>query len=277
MSDEDKKSVEQDENAQEIDDSEVDSKEITEDSEASAEAPETKDEKSDSKKETDEQKERPVWTMPVAKAQEEKRKAVEKAKQEAKEEVERSTKAEIDRLKAELEAKQDGGDDYRQELSKVAEEYGLDTKAAEGLLNVFKKSIKLPDISKYDQILKEKEIEGHKLQVSKEFDERVVNLIKKDFPNATSQYIQEVKEKITDLAFSKGYNTYRLEDIYRVKKDDLEFKDGYSAESTGGRGSDLRPFDKMTDDEEHKLASSDPAKYREYLKAMSTQGSRYLD
>jgi len=277
MSDEDKKSAEQDANAQEVNDAEVDDKKSAGASEVTAETPEEKDSEKESEKEI---KERPVWTMTVAKAQEEKRKAVEKAKQEAKEEAEQSVKAEIEKLKAEkaeLEAKTNHGDDYREELQRVAEEHGLETKAVEGLLNVFKKSVKIPDLSKYDQILREKEIEGNKLQVSQEFDEKVVSLIQKDFPQATSQHIQEVKNKITELAFSKGYNTYKLEDIYRVKRDDFEFKNGYTAETSGGRSSDLRSFDKMTDEEEHQLASGDPAKYKEYVRAMSRNGSRYLD
>lgn len=226
----------------------------------------------------EEKVERPAWTMPVAKAQEEKRNAVEKAKAEAKAEAE----AEIQRLKAEYEQRLASAapkDDYAKELDRVSQEYGLDPKAAAGLLEVMEKKLRasLPDTSKYDEIVKEKEMEGHKLQVSTEFDEKVLPLIQKDYPNATPQHIADVKARVSELAFSKGYNTYRLEDIYRVKQDDFAFKNGFSAEASGGRSSELTDFSKMTDEEEHALAESDPASYAKYLKAMVKKDSRYLD
>lgn len=228
--------------------------------------------------EVEEKVERPAWTMPVAKAQEEKRNAVEKARAEAKAEAE----AEIQRLKEEYEQKLASAapkDDYAMELDRVSQEYGLDPKAAAGLLGALEKKLRaeLPDTSKFEEIVKEKELESLKLQVSQEFDSKVLPLIQKDFPSVTPQHIAEVKARVSELAFTKGYNTYRLEDIYRVKKDEFEVKNGFSAEASGGRTSELTDFTKMTDEEEHELSETNPAAYAKYLKEMAKRDSRFID
>ena len=226
------------------------------------------------KAEPEKTEERPAWTMPVSKAQEEKKRAVEKAREEAKAESE----AEIKSIREDYEARLARGtstDGTQSELAQFAEEHGLDPEAATGLLDVFKKS--LPNLSKYDEIVKQQEIEGYKSKVSADFDEKVLPLIQKDYPSVTSQHIADVKKRVSELAFSEGYNTYRLEDIYRVKQGDFEFKNGFSAETSGGRSSELVDFTKMTDAEEHALADRNPAQYAQYLKEMSKKDSRYID
>lgn len=222
------------------------------------------------------QEERPTWTMPVAKAQEEKRKAVEKAREEAKAEADASIAA----LRAEMEGKlaEAKGTPTDDAMWKgISDKHGIDPEVTKDLFTAFKASMPQTDLSKYDQILKEREIDGYKLRVSQEFDEKVLPLIQKDFPGVTSAHIADVKSKVSDLAFSEGYNTYAIEDIYKVRRDDFEYKNGFSAEASGGRSSEMVDFSKMTDKEEHALAERDPAAYGNYLKAMRTNGSRFLD
>ncbi len=219
---------------------------------------------------------RPVYTMPVSKAQEEKKRAVAKAKEEAAAEMAKlREKHEADLV----EAKKSGTDTskFDDELAKVAEKHGLQADAARDLAEAIKGSINLPDMSKYDEIVKQKEVEGHKLAVSREFDEIVLPIIKKDFPNATPEHIAEVKDRVSELAFSKGYNTYRLQDIYRVKQGEFKFKTGFTAETAGGHSNELVDFSSMTDAEEHELAKSNPGKYKQYLDYMSGKGSRFID
>lgn len=218
---------------------------------------------------------RPVYTMPVAKAQEEKRKAVEKAVAEAKAEAEEDMR----RLREEFEKKspaQQEKSDLDTELQQVAEEHGLDPNAAKRLLDVFKKAVPTPDLSKYDEIIKEREIAEHKTKVSQEFDDKVAPLILKDFPQATPEHIRQVKERVAELAFSRGYHTYRLEDIYKVNRDEFEFKNGYSAEPSGGRTTQLSDFSKLSDAQENELASKDPAAYGRYLKWLDGQESKFI-
>jgi hypothetical protein len=222
------------------------------------------------------QEERPTWTMPVAKAQEEKRKAVEKAREEAKAEADASIAA----LRLEMEGKlaQANGTPTDDAMWKeISDKHGIDPEVTKDLFTAFKASMPQTDLSKYDQILKEREIDGYKMRVAQEFDEKVLPLIQKDFPGVTSAHIADVKSKVTDLAFSEGYNTYAIQDIYKARRDDFEYKNGFSAESSGGRSSELVDFSKMTDKEEHALAERDPAAYGNYLKAMRTNGSRFLD
>ena len=222
--------------------------------------------------------ERPVYSMPVAKAQEEKQRAVEKAREEARAEAEIERRKLQESYEAKLAAVVPQ-DDYATELKSVSEEYGLDPAAASKLLSVMEKKLKngLPDMSKYDTILKDREIEGLKSQVSQEFEEKVAPLILKDYPQATPEHIREVKERIAELAFTKGYNTYQLEDIYKVKRDEFEFKNGFSAESSGGRTSELVDFSKVTDEEELAMAKNSPETFKKFLKWQEAHTSKYLD
>jgi len=219
--------------------------------------------------------ERKVYSMPVAKAQEEKKKAVEKAQLDAEE----KHTAELTKIKADFEEKLKNASpaEVSDELKKVSEKHGLDPQATQDLMNAFSKSIKLPDTSKYDQLIKDQEVAGHKTAVSKEFDEKVAPLILKDNPQATPEYIREVKAKIEELAFTEGYNTYQLTDIYTIKKNDLPFKNGMSAESPGGRGPDLVAFKKLSDEDEIKLADRDSVTYEKYLNWLRGQESQYLN
>jgi len=217
--------------------------------------------------------ERPAWSMPVAKAQEEKRRAVEKAKEEAKAESD----TEIKRIREEYEQKTvQRAPAEADAIQRYAEEHGLDPEAARGLVDIVSKSI-APNLSKYDKLIEQQEISAHKQKVSDEINAKVLPLIQRDYPNATPQHIAEVKARIEELAFSEGFNQYRLEDIYRVKQDEFAFKNGYSAEPSGGRSSEIVDFSKMTDAEEHALSDSNPAQYEKYLKEMSKKDSRYID
>ena len=222
--------------------------------------------------------ERPLYTMPVAKAQEEKKRAVEKAREEAKLEAEAEMQKVRDEYEQKLKTASPKSDtEYDKRLKEVAEKHGLDASAAADLLGVLQENIKMPDMSKYDQIVKEKEIEGHRAKVSQAFNEKVAPLITKDFPQATPEHIREVKTRIEELAFTEGYNTYKLEDIYAVKRSEFEFKNSLGAEPSGGRGSEIVEMKKLSDVDEIALADSDPEAYRKYLKWEQTQESRYID
>lgn len=223
------------------------------------------------------QEPRKVWTMPVEKAQEEKRRAAEKARQEAEEAAEERISA----LRAEYEAKlaKAAPDDSDRELEEVAKKYNLEPDAAKELARVIAKKAApaVPDLSKYDEILREREIEGMKSEVSREIDEKVVPLILKDNPNATPEFIREAKGRIAELAFTEGYNGYRVEDIYRVKAGEFDFKDGYAAEPGGGRSGEMLDFSKVTPEQEIELADRDPETYRKLLAWQSSNESRFTD
>lgn len=223
--------------------------------------------------------ERPTYSMPVSKAQEEKKKAVEKAREEARDEAEAEMQKLREKHEQELKSAstKSGDPEFDVQLKEVAEKHGLDPTATKDLLDVFQSKIKMPDMSKYDKIVKDQEIEGHKVAVSKEFDEKVAPLITKDFPQATPEHIRAVKARIEELAFTEGYNTYKLEDIYAVKRSEFEFKNSMSAEMSGGRGSELVEFRKLSDEEEIALSENDFETYKKYLKWEASQESQYID
>ena len=220
--------------------------------------------------------ERPMYTMPVAKAQEEKRKAVEKAQEEARAAAEAEKQAIRDEYEAKLRAHQPAGQiDSR--LAKWAEDNGYDVDAAKSLVEVIKSEIPVTDTSKYDQILKDQEIQAHRAKVSQEFESKVAPLLFKDYPQATPEHVREVKQRIEELAFTEGFNTYRLEDIYQVKKSEFKFKNGYSAEPSGGRNADLVDFSNVSEEEELAMADKDPKTFAKFVAWQRGQGSKYID
>lgn len=230
-----------------------------------AEKPEAKQEKKDEKPEPP--KPRPAFTMPVSKAQKEKKAAIEKAVRETEE-----------RLRAEYSKREPATETQTDDLvDRVAAEHGLEPKAARALADAIRSSIKVPDLSKYDKLVEQQTISEHKRLVSDEFDRDVEPLIRKAFPNATSEHVRKVKDKVQELAFTEGYNTYRIADIYRVHSDQFEFKNGSGAEKPRGGGPQLTDFTKLSDADEIKLGKTDPHTYARYIKWLDGQESRYLN
>lgn len=212
-----------------------------------------------------ERKPRTVHMMPVDKAQEEKRKAVEKAREEM--------KAELDNLRQEYEGKINSpanNQDYTSKIEEFSQKYGLEVEAAKDLIGIIHQS--LPDMSKYDQLMKNSELENQKIQAASEFDQVVAPLIRQDNPGVTQAQLDEAKQKILDLAFTQEYSSYPLQDIYTVKRGDLQVGHGYTAEP-GGAGRAAEPdFAKMSEEE---LLALPPDKYREATDMLARGQSLY--
>lgn len=222
-------------------------------------------------------KPRPVFTMPVSKATKEKEKAVEKARAEAKAEAEREYQEKLNSLQKEYESKVAQGQSTSgldEKLRKFAEEKGLDADAAKGLLDIFKESIQLPDMSRYDELVKAQEIEQHKAQVNSEIDDQVIPLIKKDFPSASAEHINKVKQEIAKLAFTKRFNTYSVADIYIVNRGRFEFKNGHTAEDSSGRTVQTDSLEGLSEEEAMKLSAED---YTRWQDLQASKQSRYVD
>lgn len=221
--------------------------------------------------------ERPVYNMPVAKAQEEKRKAVEKAKAEAKAEAEAEMKRLREEYEQKLRANTPEAQDYKSKLQQIALEHNLDQEGAEKLLDLFKSTIQVPDMSKYDALIKNAELENIKQNVRKDIESRVVPLIKQDNPNVSASDLAEITAKVQELAFTEGFHTYRLEDIYRLKREEIVPKSGFTVETPKGRTPSMTTFKNLSDDEEHKLAENDPEAFKAYLKYQMANTSKYLE
>lgn len=215
-------------------------------------------------------KPREAYSMPVAKAQKEKQRAVERAKAELAEEYE----AKIAELKAQSKPESEAKTDM---IEKVASEHGLDPKAAKEFAEAIIRQVEKPDMSKYDQLLEDRKIEKAKAEVSTEFDEKVLPLVLKDNPHATPEHLAKVKAKITELAFTEGYNAYRVEDIYKVKSNEFTFQNEMGAESPKGHGQQIAPFKVLSDEDEIKLADNDPSAYERYLKWLEGQESKFIE
>jgi len=219
--------------------------------------------------------ERKVYTMPVVKAQKEKQRAVEKAREEA--------RAEYDAKLAEMKSQQTEAptsEQKRDAIREAAEKHGLEYDAAKDLLEAFKAELptpNTPDLSKYDAILQERELEDHRRQVAAEFDEKVVPMILAKHPGATQEHIRDVKDAISGLAFTEGFNTYRIEDIYRVKADEFTFKNQLSAETSGPPATDIQEFTVLSPEEENALADRDFPTFVRYTKWLTGKHSQYIN
>jgi transcriptional regulator with XRE-family HTH domain len=213
--------------------------------------------------------ERPVHTVPLSKFNEEREKAAKKAREEAATEYE----AKMEAMKADYESKLAKSSPQHEDVVKLAEEYGYSAKDAEFIAKIIEK--RTPDTSKYDQLIEEQQKQTHEAKVLAEFDEKILPLIQKQNPNATLEHINKVKQRVAELAFTEGYNTYKLEDIYRVKQDEFEFKNGYGAEPSGGRNAEMIDFSQMTDDEEIRLADEDPKTFKKFVEWQRKNTSRF--
>lgn len=204
--------------------------------------------------------ERKVYSMSVEKHQ----KQVENLK--------RSHDEEIARIRKEYESKSsvqpiiESKDD---DVEKFAEEKGIDVSIVEGLLSIAEKRIasKIPqvDVSSIEELKKEREVEKARVQVSNDFDAKVLPLIRSQYPDASNEHIQSVKEKIQQLAFTKEYHAYPVEDIYAVKSRDFSFQSKVSAESSrGGHGATI-DYESMNTEQLAKMSPQEAEKYFAYM------------
>lgn len=238
------------------------------------EQPKAEPPKSEEKLEEAKPIERPVHTIPLSKYNEDKEKAAKKAREEA--EAEFNDK--IEQMRSEYEDKlSKANPQSHDDIVKLAEEYGYSAKDAEFIAKVIEKRSPKVDTSKYDKILEQQNQQALKSEVDKEFEDKVSPIIQKDFPGVTAEHLKKIKEVVTTLAFTDGYNTYRLEDIYAIKKGELEFKNGFSAEAGGGRSSEIIDFEKITPEQEHELAQRDPEAFKRYIDHMRSKQSRFID
>lgn len=226
--------------------------------------------------------ERKVYTMPVDKHTRqmenlEKKHAEELAKREA------EIRAEYDKKFAELktDVKTSGSSEESDELiKKFAEENLLEEKAVRGLLELAEKRIGKPAtpaipkelLDEVERSRKEREIAEEKSKVEREFDEKVIPLIRKQYPGATPEHIQRVKESIQALAFTDRYHTYAVEDIYRAKSDDFVFQSKVSAEPSRGGAGQMIDYESVTDEQ---LDAMSPEEAEKYFAWQASKGSRY--
>jgi len=204
--------------------------------------------------------ERPVYQMPVKKHQAEKEKW-------------RAKESEYKQKLADMEAKLKSGviDD---EVKKFADEQELRPEAVAGLVGLAEKKLssKLAPNERIEKLLQKQEVAEAKNQVSSEFDDRVAQQIRKDYPSVTQEHLNKIKKEITDLAFTNKYNRYDLVDIYLANKSKFEFKDTHTAESSSGRTGDYVNYNTVNDKD---IAKMSPQEYKKYSDFMAKKQGRW--
>lgn len=186
------------------------------------------------------QVERPAQFMPLAKFNDQKAKWEEQKKAEI-EKVRQETAAEYETKIQELSGKPASAklDD---EIAKFAEEKGLDEELIKGIVGLVRntqQSSMDPKVqSVITELVKEKEYNATLAQHENLFNDEIANL-QKDYPD---EPISSIKEKLHALAFSEGYNTKSLFEIYfRHYKPSVEKKKTF--EPSKGGVSRTQPVD----------------------------------
>lgn len=186
------------------------------------------------------QVERPAQFMPLAKFNDQKAKWEEQKKAEI-EKVRQETAAEYEAKIQELSGKPASAklDD---EIAKFAEEKGLDEELIKGIVglvrNTQQSSIDPKVQSVISELVKEKEYNETLAQHENLFNDEIANL-QKDYPD---EPISSIKDKLHELAFSEGYNTKSLFEIYfRHYKPSVEKKKTF--EPSKGGVSRTQPVD----------------------------------
>lgn len=186
------------------------------------------------------QVERPAQFMPLAKFNDQKAKWEEQKKAEI-EKVRQETAAEYEAKIQELSGKPASAklDD---EIAKFAEEKGLDEELIKGIVglvrNTQQSSIDPKVQSVISELVREKEYNETLAQHENLFNDEIANL-QKDYPD---EPISSIKDKLHELAFSEGYNTKSLFEIYfRHYKPSVEKKKTF--EPSKGGVSRTQPVD----------------------------------
>jgi len=170
------------------------------------------------------------------------------------------------------------------DVKAFADEHDMDENVVNKLLDLAAKRVSknvkgLPeDIEQeFANLKQQREIQAAKQQFNDEFASSVLPLITQENPNVTQAQVQEIKARLDDLAFSSKYNTYALEDIYRVKSHEFDIKPKMSVESSrGGSRAGTVDFSNITPDDFAKLSPAEADKYFQWEKSQG-KGSKYLN
>jgi len=207
----------------------------------------------------EEVEERPIHTVPVSKFN-----TIRKS--------ERAYKEKAEKLERELkQAREAIPKEQADEIQQYAEDNGLTYEASEALVKLAKREVE-KRLKPFESQFANQEAETHKQKVANEFDEKITKRIERDFAGATPDLINEIKDSIVNLAFSKRYNTYALEDIYEINKNGFKFQNKQTAETSGSGYSEVLNYDSVTDKDIEEMS---PQEYKNYSDAMARKEQQW--
>jgi len=213
---------------------------------------------------------RPVYTMPVHKHV-----AVKKELEEKFSVREQELLAEIEQLKKQPTTTAGQQEQVDEETKALAERYNLEPGALAEIIGLATKKAS-GQSKEIQELIQANKIKQLQEEVKSDFDVKVLPLIQKDYPDATPNFIANVKKQISDLAFSQGYNTLSVDDIYFVGKGKglIDFKNNYTAEPSGGKGSEHKNLSTITEKQALQLS---PEEYLKWSDAQASKQSQWVD
>ena len=162
-------------------------------------------------------------------------------------------------------ASQEDQQKYQDQLATLAEDAGIDVKQLEKIIQIARAGVnvglseterktleviaeKLPVITQTaEQIEKDRQFEEERKEFNSEFDKDISDLVKEEYPHATSKQIEEVRESLEELAFSERYAQVPLAEIYRGRS---EFRDLFPEPKKSGETGGSRKETPKVDDED---------------------------
>lgn len=217
--------------------------------------------------------ERKVYSIPLDKHN----RQLENAKKLREEEIERIRQEAYEKAKAEMSNQRPNGEI---DLDAEAERLGVDKEVLQGFLDINERSIlsKIPKseiptdyVNELENLKKSRELQEAQEAFDDEFNSDVLPLLK-DVPAADAQ---KIKQKLDELAFSPQYSTYKVADIYRLYKDEINPTVTRGIEgSRGGTTVSMPDFANYTSEQIRNMSVQEFAEYEKW-EATRASSSKY--
>lgn len=207
----------------------------------------------------------PAWKLKVAEDQ--------KAKAEARHQ---EALAEIERLSRKTEMTHSEKQDLSDEISSLADEYGVD----KGFLSRLEKSILAKSSTPKEITEKLKELDVIKAEINKkheetaysqEFDKDIIPLIRAENPEISESALSQIKDILKTYAYSEEYGKLPLSKIYKAEREGLPIpapaprkKSAESSRSGTIRANDDIDFDNMTEEQFKNLPGEKMLEFARY-------------
>jgi len=245
-----------------------------EEAKAQAEADAKAREVEDSKREARQPKMIPAWQIEMQKKREEKER----------QEEETNFAKELESLKAEILTIKQGREkpetepqenEFDKKIKLLSEKYpDVNQDFIKDILSTFPKpeKVELPEdtkekLSLLDKIAVEKKQQEEDLKFSRNFETKIIAKIKEQYPQATAEDIEAIKGEMKSHYFDEKYIKLGIEEIYTLKKGELEKQISPETKKTaelGQRGAGRRgeavDYSNLTEEQFNKMSQEEQDK-----------------
>jgi hypothetical protein len=232
----------------------------------------------DSKREPRQPKMIPAWKINIEKKREEQKK----------QDQEKSLAEELEDLKKEILTIKEGRkapetpkeeNEFDKKVKELSEKYpDVNQDFIKDIVSAFPKSEK-PEfpkeyqekISLLENLASEKKQQDEDLKFSKNFDSKIASKVKEQYPQATAEDIEAVKTEMQKHYFDEKYIKLGIEEIYTLKKSELEkqispetVRTAETGQKGTGRGGNAVDYANVSEEEFSKMSPEEQDKVIDY-------------